>query len=450
MHNNISRNLAFFATLAWLMPHPSLAALSALGTLGGNLCMAIDVNNEGAAVGKCRTPAGDIVPTYWASGSSAAMALPGLEVDGPCSVVGIGGSNAVAGNCELGADGERFPVRWLTPSLPSAVPQILNARTGHDRAEAQLMNQAGSVAGISTDPDGTDHPVLWKNGQTNATALPVPGLLPPLLSPITDCHITSMGHAATPALVGYCDLRYGGTLAVKWTPNAIGGYNVASLPRIPGGSNCVAIAVNPNGYAAGTCEDTVGDLAAVRWNPSGGAPAMLRGLPREAAVGQQVFAADMNSAGTITGNYTATDGTTRSFVWAPTDDPDSEDGLDLGTPDGDTMRAERIADNGYILGSALDAQGGNVAVLWTLATNLQTLGTLGGPYNRPVAISPNGAWIVGTSEISTRNQHAYRVGSAQVGGTSKAKGFIGLAGAPIESNWCATLGKESTDCPDGF
>uniref|UniRef100_A0A914H0Q5 Secreted protein n=1 Tax=Globodera rostochiensis TaxID=31243 RepID=A0A914H0Q5_GLORO len=28
-------------------------------------------------------------------------------------------------------------------------------------------------------------------------------------------------------------------------------------------------------------------------------------------------------------------------------------------------------------------------------------------------------------------------------------GFIGMGAAPVESVWCATLGKESTKCPGG-
>uniref|UniRef100_A0A1I8B800 Inner membrane protein n=1 Tax=Meloidogyne hapla TaxID=6305 RepID=A0A1I8B800_MELHA len=29
-------------------------------------------------------------------------------------------------------------------------------------------------------------------------------------------------------------------------------------------------------------------------------------------------------------------------------------------------------------------------------------------------------------------------------------GLIGLAGLPVETAWCATLGRESTHCPGGY
>nr|CAD2154912.1 unnamed protein product [Meloidogyne enterolobii] len=29
-------------------------------------------------------------------------------------------------------------------------------------------------------------------------------------------------------------------------------------------------------------------------------------------------------------------------------------------------------------------------------------------------------------------------------------GLIGLAGMPVETAWCATLGRESTYCPGGY
>ncbi|MBT2750046.1 MULTISPECIES: hypothetical protein [unclassified Lysobacter] len=444
--------------LALLAPHASQADASELGSLGGSRCIAIDVNNAGAAIGQCRTTEGDFAVTYWASTSVAAMALPGLEFNGPCTALGISGNDVVTGNCERGEDGESFPVRWLTPSLPSTTPQTLNARTGDDRAEATFINAAGTVAGISTSPDGTDHPVLWKSGQIQATSLPVPGLLPPLLSSITECHITALGVAIAPAVVGFCDLRQGGSLAVKWTPTTSGGYSVASLPRIPGGSNCVAVAVNPNGYIAGTCEDPVGDLAAVRWRLSGGAPAMLRGLPREAAVGQQVMAADINATGTVIGNYYTSDGLQRGFVWVPTDDPATEDGLDLGTLGGAVVRVQQVSDNGTIIGTAESPQGASAGFAWSPSSNIQDLGTLGGTYNHPAAISPNGMWIVGASTISSGQRLAYRIGPIQadipklvrsVSPKIISKGLIGLAGLPFETAWCATLGRESTHCPGG-
>ncbi|QWP77116.1 hypothetical protein J5226_01545 [Lysobacter sp. K5869] len=407
--------------LAALLALPAAhAAPTALAGLGGGVCTAAGVNDSGAATGQCRSAAGDFLPTYWAAGSSVALPLRGLELDGPCEALGIARDGQIAGNCELGEQGERLPVVWRAPSLPSALPEVLNGRTGDDRAAAVAINAAGAVVGISTSPGGKDVPVIWKSGQTAATSLPVPGTLPPLLTPVTECRVMALDSAATPAAVGSCDLRQGGVVAVRWTANALGGYSVTMLPGVPGGSGCIATAINAAGYIAGTCEDAVGDMAAVRWRPTLGAPALLRGLPRDAAAGQQVFAADIGASGLVVGNYIAGDGRSRSFVWAPADAPANEDALDLGLLGGSQAYARQIADNGRILGMTDTAQGAQIAFSWTPTNEMQDLGTLGGHTNLPAAMSANGAWIVGVSTDSAGHRRAYRIGPSKNAAAARA------------------------------
>jgi hypothetical protein len=70
-----------------------------------------------------------------------------LESDGPCSVYDINNGNVVAGNCEEGAAGEFFPVRWA-PSLPDGLPQRLNPLLGHVKAAAWTISHAGAVVGL--------------------------------------------------------------------------------------------------------------------------------------------------------------------------------------------------------------------------------------------------------------------------------------------------------------
>ena len=433
---------------------PVLAAPTALGALGGGTCRAIDVNDGGAAIGSCRTGSGDFVPVYWPASGSGALVLSALQGDGACSAVGIAADGAIGGNCDWGDGGEQAPVRWPTPSLPSLRPDILNARTGDDRAEAWVVNAAGAVAGISTTPGGKDQPVVWKSGQRAATALPVPGLLPPLLSPATDCSVVALGPAPTPVAVGQCELRRGGIAAVQWTPNALGGYSVSVLPGLVAGADCTAVAVNAAGQIAGTCEDAAGDLAAVRWNGAQAAPAVLHGLPREAAMGQQLSAVGLNQAGIVAGHYIDSNGRSRSFVWAPTQDPASEDALDLGTLGGATVYARQIADDGRVVGSAENAQGAEVGFAWGPAAAIAELGTLGGRTNAPAAISRNGLWIVGTSANEAGQRQAYRIGPGQRAaaaaraqpGAAFATGRYRAAALlePATASSCQDLGM---DCP---
>ncbi|MBT2748654.1 MULTISPECIES: hypothetical protein [unclassified Lysobacter] len=433
---------------------PGAAAPTALGVLGGNTCRAIDVNDGGAAIGDCRTGGGDFVPVYWPAAGTGALVLSALLDNGACNVVGLAEDGAIGGNCDWGDTGEQAPVRWAAPSLPSMRPEILNARTGDDRAEARFVNAAGAVAGISTTPGGKDQPVVWKGGQRVATALPVPGLLPPLLSPATECSVVALSPAPTPVAVGLCELRRGGVAAVQWTPNALGGYSVNVLPGLASGADCTAVAINGAGQIAGTCEDETGDLVAVRWSAAQAVPAALRGLPREAAAGQQLSAVDINQAGIVAGYYIDSAGRSRSFVWAPSQDQTSEDALDLGTLGGAGVFARQIADDGRIVGSAENAQGAEVGFAWGPGTAIADLGTLGGRTNSPAAISRSGQWIVGTSTNEVGQRRAYRIGPERRGAVT-ASAQRGLARTayryrasvllePAPSSSCQDL---AADCP---
>ncbi|ALN93795.1 hypothetical protein [Lysobacter gummosus] len=376
----------------------------------GSSCTVIGINDSGAASGQCRNKAGDFPATYWTSGSTVAMSLG--TFGGPCDVLGIARDGQVAGNCSFGPTGRSLPVVWRTPTLPSALPTYLLGLIGDDRATATSINAAGAIIGISTSPGGRDFPVIWKNGEETATSLPLPGALPPLLTTVTECRVQAIDSAAVPKAAGICDQRQSGYVAVKWTPNALGGYSVTTLPDLPGGTSCMAVAINSAGYVAGTCEDATGDKYAVRWPPSGSQPTFLRRIPREAADTQQVFATEMNEAGVVIGQYIASDGRSRSFVWAPVDIPANEEGLDLGILEGTEVYAREIADNGRVIGATDTPAGAQIAFSWTPSGEMQSLGTLGGPSNTPSSLSPNGRWVAGTSMTQERYRQAYRRGSA--------------------------------------
>lgn len=372
----------------------------------GRPCTVVGINDSGAAVGQCRTKDGDYRATYWSSGSPVGMLLSNFGRT--CDVLGIANDGQVAGNCSTGPSGKSVPVVWRTPTLPSALPTPLSGRIGDDRTVASTINAAGAIAGVSTSPGGRDSPVIWKHGDTAPTSLPIPGALPPLLTTFTECRVQAVDSAAVPNAAGVCDQRQGGYVAVKWTPNALGGYAVTTLPDLPNGTSCVAVAVDANGQVAGTCEDATGDKYAVRWPPSASSPSFLRRVPADAADTQQVFAIDMNEAGLVIGHYVAGDGRTRSFVWAPTDNPANEEGLDLGILDGTEVYARKIADNGRIIGATDTSAGAQVAFSWTPSTEMQSLGTLGGSSNTPSAMSSNGRWVAGTSMTEDRYWQAYR------------------------------------------
>ncbi|WP_408952139.1 hypothetical protein [Lysobacter sp. Hz 25] len=407
--------------------------MTELGTLGGNACSAKNANDNGAVIGTCRDADGDIVATYWAPGTAVPMPLAALEVDGPCDVYDINNGNIAAGNCEQGTKGEHFPVRWIA-SLPGSGPQRLNPLTGHAKAEAWLINHSGVVAGASIETGGGARAVIWRAGQINPTNLPELGLLPPLLPSSTECSVADMTDAIEPVVIGTCELRDGGSVAVRWKRGLLGGYAASELPRLEGGSNCVAAAINDDEFVAGTCEDMDGDVVAVRWTPDGNDLTYLDYLDVSGESRQQLTVEDLNEAGIIVGNYVTDDGLSRAFVWAPNGNPALEEGLDIGSLDGFWVRAVDIADNGHIVGVGQTAVGRSHAFRWTPTDGIEDLGTLGGFSSRAVALSDNGLWQVGISQVVSGHMHAYSIDPVRRA-TAPLKGLGGWGGGWGGGGW---------------
>lgn len=383
---------------------------SAMGTLGGNVCLATNANDAGAAIGTCRDASGDLVGVYWPP-NTGPVSLASLEVDGPCDAADLNDAGVVVGNCEFGALGEWFPVIW-TASIPGGAPLRLKAMLNHAKAGAWRINRAGAVAGLSVAADGSTTAVLWLPGSSNPTPLPELGLLPPLTPSTTECTVIAMTDAARPAAIGVCGLRDGGSVAVRWTSGLLG-YIATELPRVPGGSNCVVAAIDSSLRVAGTCETADGDAVAVRWGADAGAPTYLDDIDASGETRQQLIAVDMNEAGIVVGNYLTDDGLARAFVWAPTGVPGQEQALDLGDLGGAWTRAVDIADNGSIAGSAESALGLSQAILWTPVAGIVGLGTLGGHSSQAVTLSRNGEILVGNSQIASGHVQAFMVGGAK-------------------------------------
>lgn len=418
------------AFLAMLNPGVAAAQMIELDTLGGNVCTAANTNDSGAVIGTCRDTEGDIVAAYWAPGIATPVPLAPLEADGPCTVYDINNAGIAAGDCEQGATGEKFPVRWTT-SLPGSPPQRLNPMLSHAKAVAWVINHAGVVGGASIEAGGGARAVIWKAGSATATSLPELGLLPPLAPSSTECQVSDLTDSASPIVVGTCELRDGGSVAVRWDPGLLG-YGATELPRLNGGSNCVATTVSTTKFIAGTCENSVGDTVAVRWAPSGASPIYLGDLDVVGVSRQQLAVVDMNEAGVIVGNYINDDGFGRAFVWSPTGGPAAEEGLDIGSLGGYWTRAIDIADNGAITGIGQNATGVSRALRWTPTTDLQDLGTLGGFTSQAAALSDSGLWLVGASQVVAGHKHAFIVGPTKARVRTKgAKNGDGNGGSDI-------------------
>jgi len=409
MCNRTSIAAVFLVSALTLWPSADAAGL---GTLGGNVCAATNTNDVGAVVGVCRDADGDLGAVYWAPGAELPAPLPTLELGGPCRVQDINNANVVAGNCEEGAAGELFPVRW-TLSLPGSLPQRLNPLLGHVKAAAGIINHTGVVGGVSVDGSGSPRAAIWRAGQAAAVELPELGLLPPLLSISAGCKIADMTDDVSPVVIGACSLDEGGSIAVKWQPGVLG-YTVRQLPRLAGGSNCSAAAINQNGQIAGTCETEGGDIVAVRW-AANNTLTYLDDLEISGPSREQLMVADMNEVGIVVGNYLTDEGYSRAFLWAPVDDPTNEEALDLGGLGGHWTTVIDIADDGTFTGVAQTGDGRVEGFVGSVATpEIVGIGTLGGFTSVPASLSDSGNHLVGTSQTAAGFDNAFLLPNMQM------------------------------------
>ncbi|WP_394828069.1 hypothetical protein [Pendulispora albinea] len=377
---------------------PGAAARHAddLGTFDGDVCGATGINDRGAVVGSCRLADGGFVTAYWAPGA-APVRLPRLVEDRPCAVLGIDNGGAAVGNCEFGNVGEAAAVRWR--ATPEEAPERLQPREQDVQSRARLVNQRGVVAGSSRDAAGARHAVVWKWSTTAPTDLPELDQ--------TSCWVSDMSNDDDPVIVGTCELRHGGSVGVRWTPDGAS-YAVEPLALPPSTTHCWPADVNGQHVVAGTCQLLDGSLEAVRWRANGTEALVLSRVDAR-TVHPMLTVVDMNESGVIAGNYITNAGLTRAFTWSPVDDPAADQrATDLGSLGGFSTYAFGIADDGEIVGTAQNERGHDEAFAWSPRTSeMQGLGNLGG-FNSMVTAKSDGGQVAGVSETDAGYSHAFR------------------------------------------
>jgi len=372
------------------------------GTGPGLLAGAAGVNDSGIEVGHFMGIGGNAVAFVRLS-PGIETALPALVANQSCRTTAITNGGLIVGFCR-DALGRNQAVAW-SASQPAAGPRLLAPRAllglvPDVRTAALGVNSQGAIVGISTDGAGTNRPELWPVGSNSPIDLPF-NLLG--LSN-TNCAAIDVadGSGVTPSVLGVCPDGQGRSRPVLWSATGLlGAYSATALPLPVSAQYCDATAINAAGQVLGGCDfgASVGHKT-VRWAANGGAPIVLssvNGFSRSHGI-------DMNANGQITGNYVGTNDIVTGFYWNPdTSTITAIPPLSVGA----SGEAVAISDTGVVIGNSEVGGGQSHPFEWTLATGTVDDGVLSGGSNAAVAaLSKNGCFAAGSSEIAGHISHA--------------------------------------------
>jgi probable HAF family extracellular repeat protein len=256
---------------------------------------------------------------------------------------------------------------------------------GGIQSKAYGLNNSGRIVGDSTVSAGTVSaiPFAYTSGQlTNVGTFGG--------DTGTAFALNQIGYS-----VGYAATATNDKHAFVWSDI----FNKLDIGTLPGGTFAAAYDINDANQVVGESEI---------------APLQDRGFVWQKATGMQMIlsfngtgatgANGINNAGQIVGWSSTTSGATHAFLLS------GGTMTDLGTFGGTTSIAQKISDNGEVVGYAGLASNSASqpyhAFRWTASTGLQDLGTLGG--SRSIAYDINGSGvIVGHSEIAPGIEHAF-------------------------------------------
>ena len=273
------------------------------------------------------------------------------------------------------AGAQGAPRARLAPKLPRYEVFLIQPSTPGTTSytSAASVNDFGQVTGISTDGG-----FLWSVA-TGAVDLAVrPGWLD---SSGYDVNLFGMVAGTS------------GT-ATLWTDAD----TLVPIPPPPGTVFPFAFGLNDAGRVVGHATVSSNITAAWVWDPVLG----TRDL-RELGVPGAATASAINEANQIVGKRLAMNYIAYRF------DLNSGTFTDLGTFGGPTSEARGIDDLGRVVGMARNANYNTRPFLWTSASGMRDLGSLGGqPYDYGEAISINVAGlVVGNSTTATAERHAF-------------------------------------------
>ncbi|KZK32216.1 HAF family protein [Delftia sp. GW456-R20] len=391
-HLNFS--VACLALLA--LPAAQALPMQDVGTSAGPQCVGLDINNSGHVVGACAESDGSSAGFVSLAPGSAAD-LVRLSPGRNCNAAAITNSGQVVGSC---LDGNSVSVGVFWNAATPATVQTLQPLTLDVRSMPTAFNQGGYVAGVSLSGSNTARPVMWRNNETTARALPA-GLLG-LNS--TNCVPSDVDNFVVggnmPGIVGNCPDNSGHPRPVYWSAAVLGGYMATALNLPLNAVFCRAKTV-VNTRIMGYCDFGAQGGRTVVWLNSSSSPQVLS-ISSPPARNSGV---DLNILGEVIGHYQLADGRSMPYYW------NSQTGVirDIPPlPGGMNARVVDIGDNGTVAGHSELADGSSHAITWTPLGGTVDQGTLAGGENSAAsALSQDGCYMTGRSEVAQLATHAF-------------------------------------------
>jgi|GEM_PF-2380129 len=365
-----------------------------LGTLGGLTSTAFGINDADQVVGISDTTPG-LGKGHGLEGSHAFLWTPGGTdgvkgnpqmkdlgtLGGPLSQANdVNNAGQVVG-LSFNAEGVEHAVLW-NPGSGGEMLMMDLGTLGGENSEAISTNEQGQVVGFSETGDGGIHAFLWTPGGTDGVTgnpqMKDLGTLEDFSSLASG--INESGQIS--GIVAHLDANGEPTEihAVLWTPE----HDIVILDAL-GGFNSGAQGINNSGQVVGAGETLSGDLHAFLWTPTHPNGTEGSALDLGTLGGSLSFGVALNEGGQVAGDGYVTSKIHRPFPFFP-DRPDhhapyvhsflwtqgANDGvpinpqmLDLGTLGGGSCVSEAVNNHGHVAGHSHIARTGfDHAFLW--------------------------------------------------------------------------------------